>query len=406
MTEIRRVHGAERLDTLGPLETYAFAASPRVDDAEEQRRALAYHDQTHSLVGFDDGRPVCAGSAIAMTQNVRGRVVPAAAIAGVATHPEARRQGWVRRLLTRLLTERHEAGDVLSVLYPFRESFYQRLGYAGLPQVKALTVRPDQMGPLLARDLDGRVRLASIADGFDAYRDLLRRAQRGTHGMLLRNAASAQRLRDQNQWWVALAETETETGDGTGNVTGDVVGAMTYQLTGHGGRLHARDLVSVSPVGRYLVLRWLARHVDQVDSAHLLVAPGERPESWQADLLATVGTRDDGVSTPMGRVLSVSGLAGIDAGDGQFVARVTDPVLPWNTGEYRFSGQDGVLAVEPVPAGTAEWELPVQGLSALVYTGHDPLDLPFRGWGEPPSTQHAAIRAVFGPTLPYLHEEF
>ncbi|HEX5496288.1 MAG TPA: GNAT family N-acetyltransferase [Mycobacteriales bacterium] len=396
MVEIRRVTGDELLDTVRPLRAYAFMPSPLADDLDEQRRAIRYHGDTWSLVGFEHGRAVCAASALAMTQNVRGRVVPMAAIAGVATHPEARRRGWAHQVLRRLLAERAEAGDVVSCLYPFRESFYERLGFAGMAQVRAVTVRPDRLGPLLRRDLAGTVRLSPIRDGFEAYRDLLARVQPGAHGMALRDASSAPRIRDRNEVWVALAE------DGGGSV----VAAMTYRITGEGGQLRAGDLVSLTATGRYLLLHWVARHVDQVGTARLLVAPTERPETWQSDLDPIVTTRDDGVHTPMGRVLSIPALSGTAAGDGEFTARVTDPDCPGNTGEYRFTGAGGVLSVEPVPAGTAGWELPVQGLSALVYTGFDPVDLPFRGWGEPPVSVHQAVRAVFPPALPYLHEEF
>jgi hypothetical protein len=76
MREIRRVTGAELLDTIRPLRSYAFGPSPLTGDLEEQRRALGYHGNTWSLVGFDNGRPVCAASALAMTQNLRGRVLP------------------------------------------------------------------------------------------------------------------------------------------------------------------------------------------------------------------------------------------------------------------------------------------------------------------------------------------
>lgn len=399
MIEIRRVEGEALLDTVLPLRAYAFAPSPQDSDLGQARRNLRYQESTHSLVAFEDGTPMCAASSVAMTQNVRGRVLPMAAVAGVATHPQARRKGYQRHLLTQLLAERAEAGDAVSTLYPFRESFYERFGYVTLPQVREVRLAPDRMTAVLRQDLPGEVRLVRIREGFDAYRDLSRRMQRDVHGFVVRDEAGAARVRDDNAFWIAFAHAP----DGT------VIGALPYTMAGYRDGLNASAFLCQSVTARQLLLQWIARHVDQVQTACVVTSPAERPETWYADLTPAVSLREF-LTAPMGRVLSVSALAGIAAGPGEFVARIEDPVCPWNEGVHRFRGQDGALSVDRLDPDAAEaaaaWPLPIQGLSALVYAGYDPDEFPMRGWGDPPVDEYATLRAMFPPAAPYLFAEF
>jgi predicted acetyltransferase len=391
--EIRAVEGEELLATAFALRAYAFEPSPRKQDAERQRRALGYLAGSRVLVAFDGATPLVTATAVPMTQAVRGAVLPMSAIAAVASHPAARRQGVARDLVGRLLAEAAQAGAAVSCLYPFRESFYGRLGYVGLPQLRIASVDPRALAPLLSADLGGTVDLLPVAEGYPEYRALLARLQPGVHGMALRGEPNASRLREADLW-VALAR------DGGGVVRA----GLTYSISAWRGELRADGFFADSVTGRYLLLQWLARHVDQVRTAVLTLPPGTLVENWLYDLEAAVTSRTDFV-TPMARVLSVPGLAGIGCGTGAVAVRVTDPLCPWNEGVFTLAGDGGTLAV--TPGGQPEATLAVQGLSALVYGGYDPAELAVRGWGEVPDGVQERLRALFPPTaLPYLYEEF
>jgi predicted acetyltransferase len=281
----------------------------------------------------------------------------------------------------------------VSCLYPFRESFYGRLGYVGLPQLRIATFDPRSLGPLLEADLAGSVRLLPVAEGYQPYRDLLARAQPAVHGMALRGEPAAGRMREQDLW-VALA---------TG-ADGGVLAGMTYRIDAWRGDLRADGVFALTVPGRYLLLQWLARHVDQVRTVTLSLPPGTLVENWLYDLEATVTSRTDFV-TPMARVLSVPGLAGIGCGTGEITVRLTDPLCPWNEGVFTLAGDGGTLAVGS--DGAAETTLTVQGLTALVYGGYDPAEFAVRGWGEPEPSAQERLRTLFPPPpLPYLYEEF
>ena len=396
--EIRPVEGENLLDTALALRAYAFEPSPRPAgqrEAEEdrRRRAVQYLAGSRVLVGFDGGQPMTTGTALPMTQTVRGAVLPMAAIAAVASHPAARRRGAAREVVGRLLAEGAEAGQAVSCLYPFRESFYGRLGYVGLPQLRIASLDPRVLAPLLAADLGGgSVHLLPVLEGYQPYRDLLARVQPTVHGMALRGEPAAGRMREQDVW-VALAR----------DADGAALAGMTYRIDAWRGELHADGVFALTVPGRYLLLQWLARHVDQVRTATLALPPGTLVENWLYDLDAAVASRADFV-TPMARVLSVPGLAGIGCGTGEVTVRITDPTCRWNEGVFTLAADGGALAVA---AGVTATTLAVEGLAALVYGGYDAGELAVRGWGDPVPAVQQRLRALFPPPgLPYLYEEF
>jgi hypothetical protein len=149
------------------------------------------------------------------------------------------------------------------------------------------------------------------------------------------------------------------------------------------------------------MLNWIARHVDQADRVELWLAADEFPESWLADLQVKV---ESAIRPAMNRVLDVENLNGMCVGEGSFSAKITDPLCPWNAGDWLFEGSDGNLKV--MKTINADCELAIQGLTALVAGTHDPQDFPLRGWGDPDSALQSIQSQMFPRLCPYMHEIF
>jgi hypothetical protein len=213
-----------------------------------------------------------------------------------------------------------------------------------------------------------------------------------THGMgvfVHGDRAAAQR----NRLWMAQALVDEEP-----------TGLMLYDLKGEEPTkflFRALRFYYGTSQGRYLLLQWVARHIDQADRIELWLAPAEQPETWLADM--QVKTETD-IRAAMGRVLDVAAIGGMAAGPGRFTARVADPLCPWNEGMWQFETVDGALRV--ATGGHPDCDLTIQGLTALVYGTHDPGDFAIRGWGNPAPAVQAAMRNIFPTAAPYLHERF
>lgn len=389
---IRPLQGEEFLDVLYNLDMYAFHPSPPFSDKEEwakvvrERKGVTYHAL------FEDGNAVAVAASTAMTQNVRGKLFSAGGIWGVVTLPAARRKGYSRQVLASLLSAEKEAGKIFSNLYPFRESFYERLGYVTQQVPIIARFSPSSLAPLLGKDFGGEVELKLIGDAFETYREYLTKMRPQVHGMAFFDVGDKV-VAQQNRWWIALAK-----------VDGEIEGLMLYKLQGEEVtkfNLIAYRFYYTTSRARYLLLDWIARHIDQADRVEMWLPPYEHPETWLADIQVKIESQ---IRAPMSRVLNIAGIGGMETGEGSFSAHITDPICPFNEGKWRFESVDGRLQVSKTE--DADCELTIQGLTALIFGTHNPQDFPLRGWGNPNMKIQARMRQMFPPRTPFLHENF
>jgi predicted acetyltransferase len=388
---VRQITGEEFLQVLYPKMNYAFRASPPMSDEKEWRERISAFKDVTSFAVFEGNEAQAVASSTAMTQNIRGNYYPMGGIWGVATDPSARRKGYAKQAMIRLLTEIHELGHAVSGLYPFRESFYQRLGYATFPQVRIAKFDPADLGSVLNMDLPGHVERVIGSEGFVEYRQFLEKYQKDIHGMaLVDKPPEFSPYRD--KVWIAFAKIESKT-----------VGSMLYSLEGSevNFTMKIHRFHYTVPEGRYLLLDWIARHVDQAVSAEITLPPFEFPETWFADMNIKYQST---FPTPMGRVIDVSKLDGMETGPGSFTANITDPICPWNDGAWKFESVNGTLMVSP--ASQVDCTLSIQGLSALIYGTHDPKDFSLRGWGDPAPDIQDTMRSMFDRQLPFMYEQY
>jgi predicted acetyltransferase len=392
-TTIRRISTEEAVEAMFPLTQYAFHPSPPFRDKEGWAEIIRQRKGVRYFALYEDATAVATVAGSAMRQHVRGKLYGATAVWGVTTHPEARRRGYCRRLMASLLASDHDEGQPLSCLYPFRASFYERLGYVTFPLPQNATFAPSALAPLLEVDLGGEIELLLIGDGYDTYRDYVRRLQQRIHGMAVFVHGDKEQVQKESRSWVALARAD-----------GELVGLMLYRLKGDEVTqfiLQAHRFYYDTSRAKYLLLQWIARHVDQASQVELWLAAFERPETWLADMQVSVESQ---IRAPMGRVGDVAAIGGMKTGPGHFTARIRDPLCPWNEGVWEFETVDGRLQVGP--ASQADCELGIQALSALIYGTHNPADFVFREWGDPPPAVEATMRSMFPRQVPYLHEYF
>ncbi len=390
-----RVVDPEVFLTLG-VNSYAFGASPSKPDLDKSRERLKYGVHTINIGVFEDAEALATCSLHQMTENIRGAILGMGGLAGVASLPQGRRRGHVRNMLSYSFELMHEREMPVSTLYPFRDSFYERLGYAQFPQNRFATIKPENLASLLRESLPGTVTQQEIGACFDEWWTFQEQLERERHGFSLMNRSRAIQLRDSNRDWVALVRED-----------GVVTGAMTFRITGYTQDLVASGFHYTTPAARYQLLAWVARHTDQVKRAIIELGPAEHPETWYRDIYAESSTEnaDWAWPSPMGRIVSFEALDGLPtSGAGQVSFTLVDDFCPWNAGDWTLSSEGGVLRV--VRGGSPTCHITIQGLSALLWTGEDPASFPFRHWGDPDSATRATLRALFPPAYPELNEKF
>jgi len=388
----RQIQGEEMLETLYALNSYSLHPSPPYQDRDEWMAVVRERKGVTSYATFEDNKPVSNAASTTMTQNMRGKLYPASGVWGVATHPSARRNGYCRQTIKSLLTVERESGKVFTNLYPFRESFYERLGYVSFPLTKISKLAPASLAPLLKMETGGEIDLQLIGEAFDTYRDYLAEMRNQQHGMAFFDVGDRM-IANRNRMWMALAKFED-----------DVEGLMMYRITGE--EVTRYNFVAYrfyyrTSRARYIMLNWIARHVDQADRAEIWLQADEYPELWLADIQVKTETA---VRAAMSRVLDIEKIGGMNVGEGNFSAQISDPLCPWNEGAWTFESKDGKLEVSKT--SKAECQLTVQGLTALINGTHDPQEFPLHGWDDPNPVLQSTMREMFPRKIPFMHENF
>ncbi|HVX47426.1 MAG TPA: GNAT family N-acetyltransferase [Mycobacteriales bacterium] len=382
------------------LRAYAFGQTP-VTTAQIEEHRSAPDSDTVNLLAYEpiDGpepEAVAVVGGIPLQQNVRGRVVPMLGVTGVASHPAARRRGHVRTLLDRLHREMRDEGFVTAVLYPFRPTFYERFGYVGFPKARSIRLSPRG---LRRTELPGSVTLHRIGEegALQTGWDYLQQRMQTRHGFALGSAERHRAADSADDHWVVYAR----------DAAGSVVGMLQYRTGEFGDELRGRDFLASNPLGRMLLVQWLARHADQYAWFSFELPPDERPDLWDTDIIVEDRTRIESPthSAPMGRVLSVPGLSGlrVQAAEPVTVEVVDDPLAG---GTWTLDGTDPAgLQVYPgrsEPAAT----LTSHGLAGLVFGTLDPDEVELRGFGSVPAEAAEALATLFPRAWPHVYSTF
>ena len=391
------IRPAAAIDPLGyELGRYAFSSTPAKVSPEDKERYLAGREADRLFMSYVDSEPVAKVAIVTMSMNVRGAVLPMGGISGVASSPAARRGGHIRALLQRSFAEMHENGEAVSSLYPFKTAYYEKFGYAGWQAPLWVQFDPAVLAPYMQTPKSGEIRQRLSSQAAADYGKVLAAAQQSIHGMSLFNRAKQDSGYSFDRSWLATVH------------EGDrVVAGIDYRTDmAAENRMIVNGVFWNTPNGRLNILDFLARHADHMQRIHLPLLPGEQPHLWATHQgnLEIVTNDPESWGPPMARIVQVSGLSGIGAGNGAVSLTVTDAHAPWNNGTFTFTGANGALEVHE--GGEPAGEITIHGLAALVFSGIDARTLPVRGWGSVTDDAADALAELFPPAVPFIHEKF
>ncbi|MGH2410327.1 MAG: GNAT family N-acetyltransferase, partial [Chloroflexota bacterium] len=204
MTFSMRPITAEEVPAFLRADSLAFFDT--LDDADiERERPLV--DLDRSLAVFDDGRIVATTGAYPFQLTVPGGSrFPAAGLAFVSVNPTHRRQGLLRRMITRHLEDTRQRGEPLSVLYASESTIYGRFGYGVATSHARYRIERAHAALAPRVELEGRLSLSPIEEAFAVMPGIYARAVAGVPGALSR----------EDRWWRHFQEhVTTNAGEGS-----------------------------------------------------------------------------------------------------------------------------------------------------------------------------------------------
>lgn len=341
---------AEPSDAVPLSELWAMAfPGPRTaaDRLRQLETGLPYGGIEATWVEEDREGILGAFRAYRFTEVLAGARVPMMGLASVAVDPCARRRGLARRLCADATRIGRERGDAVSVLYPFRPSFYRSLGWGTAGELRAHVFRPEHLAEHPGSE---RVRKARDADAPAAAACYEAVALR-SNGLVLRGEGAWTHLLEEpgNRLFILPDD---------GGVSGYVVTRFSSGRRPTSRELLLRELVARDEDALRALLAWVGAQRDQWRRVRYDAAPGEafdlrladprRPGfAYRRPLWHTVATLLQG---PMLRVLDVEAAlaaprvwGGREPASGVLVLEVEDELLPENRGPWRMevSGGEG-----------------------------------------------------------------
>ncbi len=101
---------------------------------------------------------------------IGGRLMKMGGISGVATWADQQGKGYAGHLVKRAIADMHDAGQYISILYPFSFQFYGRFGYELANEYITYSAAPADFTPGAAND-DVRVRAANLEVDLPAIKE-------------------------------------------------------------------------------------------------------------------------------------------------------------------------------------------------------------------------------------------
>jgi predicted acetyltransferase len=270
--------------------------------------------------------------------------LPFGGIGGVATPPEARRRGYVDRLLRAVCDELRTREIWLSILFPFKASFYQQFGWATFEEHKVYSGAPEIFGSF-RRQRQGGFEPAGdqqIAELDAIYREALR----GRFGPIVRD----------ERWW-RREVLNTEKGDTYSYIWRDEDGkgrsyiCYRWEKRPAGLAMICREAVAMDPVARAQLFGFMADHDAQCREVVFRAAADAPVQALMPDRLGC-----EVKPYFMLRLLDVARALSAyraPAGcDGRLTIAIADNWMAHNQGAYELEIEGGTIACRRLPGSS------------------------------------------------------
>ena len=211
------VRPAEERDLERVLEIH-LAAFPDPRSVEVRTRVFLHNrlaDFTHLRVAERAGQVLAHAFSFPIVAWFGGRRAPGSAIASVGVAPEARGQGVASELFATLHEEAAVRGSVFTLLYPFRQAFYARLGYAPVSRYRVITASPRAIPAAWSDATPGIIRCARGSDRAALERVYQDAARQRTGSLDRPERAWDHDLLDERRQWLVLDREGTVSGYAT-----------------------------------------------------------------------------------------------------------------------------------------------------------------------------------------------
>ncbi len=316
---------------------------------------------------------------IPFEQNLRGVFKKMGGVAMVTSAPEVRNRGYIRNLMQRMFSDMHSDGIACSTLYPFKETFYQQLGYINCHPIERI-----ELNPLWLTQWD------PLPKGYTVVRSSLVELQNdicGLHDIMVRKLHGGVR-RSVKRWNEYPFNPKTKCVV-VYNPQHQAEAFLMYSNTGYGNQLFGDQNIGTMFIydnywttleGRHGLLYYIYTHKDQIIKVHWPIFLTE--PYFYAHITGFNKLRVNFGNVNMARVLDVASCLTdlpiyAETSSESLRFKVEDPHCPWNNHIFECIAENGRLHCSVLSdelfSSSQIGTISIQGITALVY-GTLPLD--------------------------------
>jgi predicted acetyltransferase len=301
------------------ISQFAFQFQLTQNDLEAQREAYR-PDQEWGM--FDEQEKLLSAlMLIPFEAWIQGQKLKMGGIAGVATWPEARRQGCVSKLLVHALDAMRSNGQTISMLHPFSFPFYHRYGWEMTVERKQYTIKAHQLPPRI--HTTGHVKRVTKPD-IEILNTVYNQYASRYSGTLVRTMDWWQRKILTKPGMVALYTSEA----------GEAEGYICYEVANR--KLTIHDWASVNETARTALWTYVGNHDSMIDEV-ILTAPMDDGLPF---LLADPRIKQEVVPYFMSRIVDAAAFVSLynwhpGEREEELLITLSDTHANWNNGSFR-----------------------------------------------------------------------
>lgn len=331
--QYRKVTPEERMHVTR-LQGIVFSFTPNEQEIREQIEKGEYKsDITYGAID-ENGRVIAGMDVIPYIMWFDGHKVPMYGIGGVASMPESRRQGNIRKLFEKAFDDIYEKGAVFSHLYPFSYDYYRKFGYEHvgavckytLPLEYARKLKNNGTAHEFIKGDEAQGRLIEVYEAYASRHNIMvSRADERWEGVFNVALFGADRL----YYWKDAA--------------GGIKSWVKFKKEGDAMRVH--DIAWADHESMLGILQFIGMFEGAAENLKLRASPEFLPELYWNELYDIEEERD---LMGMNRIVDARRALELmkKDGEGKFTIRISDGFAAWNNNIYTVEYGGGDCSVK------------------------------------------------------------
>lgn len=389
--EIRELKQKDYLESL-KLSMYAFQYKVPEDNVAQRLETL----KNHTVIGaWEDNSLAAKLHIIPYHINMKDKQWKMGGIAGVATYPEFRRNGYVKKIINTALERMVQEEQIVSLLHPFDIGFYRKFGWEVFTENKKLLIEKKDL--MFLENQPGSIKRFTKESHHPDIEAVYAQYSNNYMGMLVRETS----------WWKNNIYGEGQIAVYY-NKNDDAIGYILFEVKDR--KMEVEEFVALNKEARYGLWNFICQHDSMVDNVSILTSNHE----LLPFILHQPKVKMEVTPYFMARVVDAEQCLNkypFNNITNKVFLHLEDEHAPWNNGTYLlnngevkvYKDKQGSNCVQPPKRGV---RLDIKSLTALLFGYKRPAELFELGYIHGHKTEIEALEELFPVTKPYFYDFF